>query len=122
MASSRDTFTLGLVQMRCEPEPEANLDRAVARIRHAADSGAQIVCLQELFRSPYFCQRQDPALFDLAEPIPGPSTERLTRVARETGAVVVASLFERRAAGVYHNTAVVLDADGTLLGLYRKMH
>jgi N-carbamoylputrescine amidase len=122
MAAQPDTFTLGLVQMRCEEEPEANLESAVARIRQAAEAGAQIVCLQELFRSPYFCQREDPRLFDLAEPIPGPSTERLARVARETGTVVVASLFERRAAGVYHNTAAVLDADGSLCGIYRKMH
>jgi N-carbamoylputrescine amidase len=122
MAARPDVFHLGLVQMRCEPEPEANLERAVARIRQAAEAGAQVVCLQELFRSQYFCQRQDPGLFDLAEPIPGPSSERLGRVARETGTVVVASLFERRAAGVYHNTATVLDADGSLLGLYRKMH
>jgi N-carbamoylputrescine amidase len=122
MASERDTFTIGLVQMRCGPEPEANLDTACARLREAAAAGAQITCLPELFRSPYFCQREDPGLFDLAEPIPGPSTERLGRVARETGMVVVGSLFERRAAGVYHNTAVVLDADGTLTGIYRKMH
>ena len=117
-----ETFTVGLVQMHCDPEPESNLARAVRGIRRAADSGAQIVCLQELFRSPYFCQRQDPALFDLAEPIPGPSSEELARVARETETVVVASLFEKRAAGVYHNTAAVLDADGSLCGLYRKMH
>jgi N-carbamoylputrescine amidase len=122
MAAQPDIVTLGLVQMRCGPEPEANLDRAVAGIREAAAGGAQIVCLQELFRSQYFCQRQDPALFDLAESIPGPSTERLGRVARETGTVLVTSLFERRTAGVYHNTAAVLDADGSLLGLYRKMH
>ncbi len=122
MSKRPDTFTVGLVQMRCEPEPDANLEKAVTRIRQAAERGAQIVCLQELFRSPYFCQRQDPQLFDLAEPVPGPSTERLAAVARETGTVVVASLFERRAAGVYHNTAAVLDADGSLLGLYRKMH
>jgi N-carbamoylputrescine amidase len=122
MAKHPDVFTLGLVQMRCGPEPEANLEKAVGRIQEAAAGGAQIVCLPELFRSPYFCQRQDPALFDLAEPIPGPATERLGRVARETGTVVVGSLFERRTAGVYHNTAVVLDANGTLLGLYRKMH
>jgi N-carbamoylputrescine amidase len=115
-------FTVGLVQMRCTSEPEANLEKAVARIREAANRGAQIVCLQELFRGPYFCQREDPNLFDLAEPVPGPSTEVLSRVARETGTAVVASLFERRAAGVYHNTAAVLDADGSLLGLYRKMH
>jgi N-carbamoylputrescine amidase len=119
---ARDTFTVGLVQMQCQSEPEANLEKALARIRQAADAGAQIVCLPELFRSPYFCQREDPALFDLAEPIPGPSTERLGRAAREAGVVVIGSLFERRAAGVYHNTAVVLDADGSFLGFYRKMH
>jgi len=122
MTAPANTFTLGLIQMRCDAEPEANLDKAIARIRQAAQAGAQIVCLQELFRSPYFCQRQDPSLFDLAEPIPGPSTELLSRIARETGTVVVASLFERRVAGVYHNTAAVLDADGSLRGLYRKMH
>ena len=121
-APSSDTFTLGLVQMRCEPSPAANLDKAVSAIHKAAAAGAQIICLPELFRSPYFCQRQDPALFDLAEPIPGPSTERLARAAKEAGAVVVGSLFERRAPGLYHNTAVVFDADGALLGLYRKMH
>jgi N-carbamoylputrescine amidase len=115
-------FTLALVQMHCDPDPEANLAKALTRIREAADRGAQIVCLPELFRGPYFCQREDPALFDLAEPIPGPSTERLAAAARATGTVVVASLFERRTAGVYHNTAAVLDADGTLLGVYRKMH
>lgn len=113
---------VGLVQMSCGPEPEGNLVKAMAGIRQAAEQGAQIVCLQELFRSPYFCQREDPALFDLAEPIPGPTSERLAAVARETGTVVIASLFERRAAGVYHNTAAVLDADGRLLGIYRKMH
>jgi N-carbamoylputrescine amidase len=113
---------LGLVQMSCGEALEANLDKAVARIRQAAEGGAQLVCLQELFRSRYFCQREDPGLFDLAEPVPGPTTERLARVAKETGTVVVGSVFERRAAGVYHNTAVVLDADGALLGIYRKMH
>lgn len=123
MATQRlNTVAVGLVQMRCDPEPEANLNKAVARIRQAAAGGAQFICLQELFRSPYFCQRQDPKLFDLAEPIPGPSSEGLGQVARETGTVIVASLFERRAAGVYHNTAAVFDADGRLLGIYRKMH
>ncbi len=116
------TFTVGLVQMSCGPEPDANLERALAGIRQAAQSGAQIVCLQELFRSQYFCQRQDPGLFDLAEPIPGPTSERLSAAAKEAGVVVVGSIFERRTPGVYHNTAVVLDADGELLGLYRKMH
>jgi N-carbamoylputrescine amidase len=116
------SVTLGLIQMHCQADPEANLSTALARIRQAAGTGAQVICLQELFRSHYFCQRQDPGLFDLAEPIPGPSTERLAAVARETETVVIGSLFERRAAGVYHNTAVVFDADGSLLGRYRKMH
>ena len=116
------SFTVGLVQMRCDADPEVNLATAAGRIREAAARGAQLVCLQELFRGPYFCQREDPHLFDLAEPIPGPTTEVLSRVAKETGTVVVGSLFERRAAGVYHNTAAVFDADGSLLGLYRKMH
>lgn len=122
MPPSPDSITLGLVQMSCSADAEANLDKAVARIRQAAAAGAQIVCLQELFRSLYFCQSEDHALFDLAEPIPGPTTDRLARAARETGTVVIASLFEKRAAGVYHNTAAVLDADGSLLGIYRKMH
>ncbi len=122
MPAQPDVFTLGLVQLRCQADPEANMENGVQRIRQAAGSGAQIVCLPELFRSQYFCQRQDPSLFDLAEPIPGPSTERLGRAARETGTVVVTSLFERRAPGVYHNTAVILDADGELRGIYRKMH
>ena len=116
------SFIVGLVQMRCDADPDVNLEKAIGRIREAAGRGAQIVCLQELFRSHYFCQREDSRLFDLAEPIPGPATEQLGRVAKEAGVVVVASLFERRAAGVYHNTAAVLDADGRMLGLYRKMH
>src|SRR6516164_8048495 len=120
--TNTNTFTLGLVQMRCEADPDANLERAVTAVHRAARNGAQIVCLQELFRSPYFCQREDPSLFDLAEPIPGPTTERLSRLAADLGIVIVASLFERRTPGVYHNTAAVLDADGSLLGIYRKMH
>ena len=120
--NDRTPFTLGLIQMQCHADPEANLRTAETRIRQAAESGADIICLPELFRSPYFCQRQDPAIFDLAESIPGPSTERLGTLARSLGKVIVASLFERRAAGLYHNTAVVFDADGTMLGLYRKMH
>src|SRR3989442_4067948 len=115
-------FSLGLIQMRCEANPQANLEKAIARIRQAAESGAHIVCLQELFRSPYFCQTYDQKNFDLAEPIPGPSTEALGKVAKEAGCVVVASIFERRTAGVYHNPAAVLDADGSLAGIYRKMH
>lgn len=118
----RNTVNVGLVQMSCSASVEQNVEKAVAGIRKAAASGAHIVCLQELFGSLYFCQREDPTLFDLAEPIPGPTTERLGQVAEEAGVVVVSSQFERRAAGVYHNTAAVLDADGSLLGIYRKMH
>ncbi len=108
--------------MRCAPEPKVNLARAVDFIRDAAKQGAQIVCLPELFRSQYFCQSEDHANFALAETIPGPSTEALSAAAREEQIVIVASLFEKRAAGVYHNTAVVIDADGKFLGKYRKMH
>jgi N-carbamoylputrescine amidase len=117
-----DTFTIALVQMRCAPDAPSNLAKAESAITDAAKQGAEIVCLPELFLGPYFCQREDAALFDLAEPIPGPSTEAIAAVAKELGVVVIASLFEKRAAGVYHNTAVVFDADGSLLGLYRKMH
>ena len=115
-------FTVALVQMRMGADPEANFSSALGRISEAARMGAQIVCLPELFRTQYFCQREDLRLFDLAEPIPGPSTEQLAAAARETGLVIVASLFERRAPGLYHNTAVTLDADGTIAGVYRKMH
>jgi N-carbamoylputrescine amidase len=120
--SAPPTFRIGLVQMRCAPEPAANLAAAAAGVREAASRGAQIVCLPELFRSQYFCQREDPASFDLAEPVPGPTTDALGRLAAELRLVLVGSVFERRAAGVYHNTAVVLDADGALAGRYRKMH
>ncbi len=122
MSAATSKFTIGLVQMACSPDPADNLARAVERIGEAARSGAQAVCLQELFRSQYFCQREDAALFDLAEPIPGPTTETLSRTARERQVVVVGSIFERRAPGVYHNTAVILDADGSLVGRYRKTH
>ena len=115
-------YRIGLVQMSCSPDPDANLDKAADRVREAAREGANVVCLPELFRAQYFCQREDIALFDLAEPIPGPSTERLSAIAREEKVVVIASLFERRAAGLYHNTAAVLQQDGSLAGLYRKMH
>jgi N-carbamoylputrescine amidase len=108
--------------MVCAPDPAANLEKALKLIRQAAREGAQIVCLQELFRSAYFCQREDAALFDLAEPIPGPTSESIAQVARDAGVVVVASLFEHRSAGLYHNTATVHDTDGTFLGLYRKTH
>ena len=113
---------VGLVQMRCDPDPGANLDSAVRGIESAAARGATIVCLPELFRTQYFCQREDPAVFDLAEPIPGPSTAALARVAAARGVVIVASLFEKRTEGVFHNTAIVLDANGSLAGVYRKMH
>jgi N-carbamoylputrescine amidase len=115
-------FNIALVQMRCSTDPADNMARAIARIRAAAGDGAHLICLPELFRSQYFCQTEDHANFDLAEPIPGPSTAALAEVARETGTVLIGSLFERRAAGVYHNTAVIIDADGRLLGSYRKMH
>lgn len=121
MPSTPD-YRLGLIQMSCTPDPDANLDKAADLVRQAAREGANLICLPELFRAQYFCQREDVALFDLAEPIPGPSTERLAAVAREEKVVVVASLFERRAPGLYHNTAAILHKDGSLAGLYRKMH
>ena len=120
--SKSNIVKVGLVQMSCEQKPDANLKKAIARIGDAARQGAQIVCLQELFRSQYFCQTEDIELFKLAETIPGPTTEALGKVARKKKVVILASLFERRAAGVYHNTAVVIDADGKIAGKYRKMH
>ena len=117
-----DKFRVGLVQMSATPDPEKNLQRAIDRLHQAQAKGAQIVCLPELFQTQYFCQREDAALFDLAEPIPGPTTARLSEVAKQLRIVLIASLFERRAAGVYHNTAVMIDADGSLRGIYRKMH
>ncbi|MCX7604363.1 MAG: carbon-nitrogen hydrolase, partial [Bryobacteraceae bacterium] len=121
-ARTADTFTIGLVQMRCSADAEENTAKAEARIEEAALSGAQIICLQELFRSEYFCREERAALFDLAEPVPGPTTERLGRLAQRLGVSIVASLFERRAPGLYHNTAAVLNPDGALAGVYRKMH
>src|SRR5437588_8509920 len=108
--------------MSCGPEPEQNLNKALERTSDAAGRGAQIVCLPELFQTQYFCQREDHALFDLAEPIPGATSEKLSAAARKGGIVLIASLFEKRAPGVYHNTAAIFDADGSLRGLYRKMH
>jgi N-carbamoylputrescine amidase len=113
---------VALIQMQCSADPDANLAKAIAKVEEAAKKGAQVVCLQELFRSQYFCQEEDAGHFDLAEPIPGPSSERLAKVAKKHGIVIIASLFERRAQGLYHNTAIVLDADGKMLGKYRKMH
>jgi N-carbamoylputrescine amidase len=115
-------YRVGLVQMRMGADPEANFASAVSRIHEAARMGANIVCLPELFRTQYFCQREDTRLFDLAEPIPGPSTEQLAAVARELHVSIVASLFERRAPGLYHNTAVTLNVDGAVASIYRKMH
>lgn len=108
--------------MSCGEDPNENLTKAIWKIREAAGRGAQIVCLQELFRSQYFCREENAELFSLAEPVPGPTTESLGDVARELGIVIVASLFERRAAGLYHNTAAILGTDGELQGIYRKMH
>jgi N-carbamoylputrescine amidase len=120
--SSPPTYRVGLIQMSASPDPDENLERAVAHIREAARAGAQVICLPELFRTQYFCQREDASLFDLAEPAPGPTTNRLAQLARELKIVVIASVFEKRAPGVYHNTAAVLGSDGTLRGIYRKMH
>src|SRR5256884_945305 len=113
---------IALIQMRCGPEPEKNFSRAIEFIREATGKGGQIVCLPELFRSQYFCQTEDHKNFDLAEEIPGKSTSTLGEVARETGTVIIASLFEKRSAGLYHNTAAIMDAIGKLLGKYGKMH
>ncbi len=117
-----EKFKVGLIQTSCGRDPQENLDRAVEKIREAAGQGAQIVCLQELFRSQYFCREEKAELFNLAEPIPGPSTEAIGKVAKESRVSVVASLFERRAAGLYHNTAAIIGSDGSLRGIYRKMH
>jgi N-carbamoylputrescine amidase len=114
--------TIGLIQMSMQKDPAANGARAVERIRQAAARGAQIICLPELFRSQYFCQTEDHAHFELAETVPGPTTELLGTLARELEVVLIISLFERRAPGIYHNTAAIIDADGAFLGKYRKMH
>ena len=115
-------FRAGLIQMACSKDPNENLAKAEWRIREAAGRGAQILCVQELFRSQYFCREENAELFDLAEPIPGPTTGSFTRLARELQVAIIGSVCERRAAGVYHNTALVIDADGALVGTYRKMH
>ena len=117
-----EPLRIALVQMSCEAEPQRNLDKALTRIGEAAARGAKVICLQELFRSRYFCQSEEARSFDLAEPIPGPTTEALSAVAAARKVVVVGSIFERRTEGIYHNTAVVMDADGRLAGRYRKMH
>jgi N-carbamoylputrescine amidase len=122
MTDPTRSVTLGLPQLRLGTDSAANLAHAIERIREAAARGAQIVCTPELFLGPYFCQSEDHAFFRLAEPVPGPTTERLGTLAKELGVVIVASVFEKRAEGLYHNTAAILDADGRYLGKYRKMH
>jgi len=114
--------SIGLIQTSAFPDLAANLKKTLAKANEAARDGAQIICTQELFRSQYFCQSEDHRCFQLAEPIPGPTTEALQKLAKERQVVIIAGLFEKRAAGVYHNTAAVIDADGSLLGIYRKMH
>ncbi len=122
MKSSSSVVKLGLLQHACSANPKANLSKTLALAERAAKQGAQIICTQELFRSQYFCQNEDHENFKLAEPIPGPSTAAFQKLAKKHSVVVIASLFEKRASGVYHNTAVIIDADGSLLGMYRKMH
>jgi N-carbamoylputrescine amidase len=115
-------FSVGLVQMSVGTDADQNIQRAADKIREAVRAGAQVICLPELYRSQYFCQHEDPAFFDLAETIPGPTTESFTALARELQVAIVAPVFEKRAAGLYHNSAVTIDADGSVAGLYRKMH
>ncbi|MCB1078393.1 MAG: carbon-nitrogen hydrolase [Verrucomicrobiae bacterium] len=114
--------TIGLLQHACVGDPKANLKKTLSLAEKAAKQGAQIICTQELFRSEYFCQSEDHGYFSLAEPIPGPTVEAFQKLAKKHGVVIVASLFEKRAPGLYHNTAVIIDADGSQLGIYRKMH
>jgi N-carbamoylputrescine amidase len=120
--ASHSTVRIGLLQTSCSPNPDANLKKTLAAAQRAADQRAQIICTQELFRSQYFCQSEDHKYFELAEPVPGPTTRAFQKLAKRRKVVVIASIFEKRAPGVYHNSAAVIDADGTLLGLYRKMH
>src|SRR5499426_1279652 len=115
IAVARKSFRIGLVQMRMSARPEDNQARAAAKVEEAARAGAEVVCLPELYRSPYFCQREDAALFDLAEPVPGPSTETFSAVAKKAGVAVVVPIFERRAPGLYHNSAAIIDATGELV-------
>jgi len=122
MSTARRAYTVGLVQMRMTADPGRNVQAAVEQVEEAARRGAQLVCLPELFRSLYFAQSEDAARFELAEPVPGPTTETIARVARAAHVVVVVPVFERRAPGLYHNTVAVIDADGRMPGLYRKMH
>ena len=118
----KDEITIGLVQMSMGLDTKSNLEKAISRIKEAASKGAQVVCLPELFMSQYFCQEEDPENFNLAEPIPGPTTDAISKAARENNVAVIAGIFEKRARGLYHNSAVVVDKSGKLLGVYRKMH
>ena len=122
MKPSSSVVRLGLLQSACSADPRVSLKKTLAQAEQAAKQGAQIICTQELFRSPYFCQSEDHDNFKLAETIPGPSTEAFQKLAKKHRVVIIASLFEKRSSGVYHNTAAIIDADGSLLGLYRKMH
>ncbi len=115
-------FAVGLIQMSCSPNTDENINRAISRIDEAASAGANVVCLPELFRSEYFCQSEESSFFNLAESVPGPTTKALAKVAKKSKVVIIAPVFERRAPGIYHNSAVVLDSDGEIVGLYRKMH
>jgi N-carbamoylputrescine amidase len=118
----KTTFNVGLVQMGMSKDPEANTEQAARKVAEAAQRGAEVICLPEMYRTPYFCQSETHAYFDLAEPVDGPSVRALSKVARAHGVAVVVPIFEERATGLYHNSAVVLDADGSVAGLYRKMH
>jgi len=122
MKRASSIVNLGLLQTTCSPDPDENLKKTLSFAERAARQGAQIICTQELFRSQYFCQSEDHKYFQLAEPIPGPSTAAFQKLAKKHSVVVIASLFEKRASGLYHNTAAIIDADGSLLGIYRKMH
>ena len=113
---------IGLIQMRCAAKPEDNVQHAAERVEAAAKKGAKIICLPEMYRTPYFCQKEDASLFDLAEPVPGPSSKVFSKLAKKHSVVIVVPIFEKRATGLYHNSAIVIDADGSTLGLYRKMH
>ncbi|HSN16526.1 MAG TPA: carbon-nitrogen hydrolase, partial [Anaeromyxobacteraceae bacterium] len=122
MPTKPNKFRVGLVQMAMSSDPRANEEKAAAKVEEAARKGAEVVCLPEMYRTPYFCQREDAALFDLAEPVPGPSSARFAKVAKQAGVAVVVPIFEKRATGLYHNSAIVIDANGEQVGLYRKMH
>ncbi len=120
--TNREEFIIGLIQMSVSKDADINLSKAIERIGQAAKKGAQVICLPELFRSQYFCQQEDAKFFDLAEPIPGPTTKALSSVARKHRVALIVPVFERRAAGIYYNSTAILDTDGTLAGVYRKMH